>query len=78
MKKLVSLVLMIGLVVGMSAFCHAQVKRLRISHANYVLAMAYIGWVTSPEGQKIISEFGKTKFGQPLFIPVAVPYIPEN
>jgi tungstate transport system substrate-binding protein len=41
--------------------------------ANYVLAMAYIGWVTCPEGQKIIREFGKEKFGQPLFIPVAVP-----
>jgi len=40
---------------------------------NYVLAMAYIGWVTCPEGQKIIREFGKEKFGQPLFIPVAVP-----
>ena len=40
---------------------------------NYVLAMAYIGWVTSPEGQKIIREFGKEKFGQPLFIPTAVP-----
>jgi len=42
-------------------------------HVNYVLAMAYIGWVTSPEGQKIIREFGKDKFGQALFIPVAVP-----
>jgi len=42
-------------------------------HVNYVLAMAYIGWVTSPEGQKIIREFGKEKFGQALFIPVAVP-----
>ncbi|NIO05457.1 MAG: solute-binding protein [Proteobacteria bacterium] len=40
---------------------------------NYVLAMAYIGWVTSPEGQKIISEFGKRRFGQPLFIPMAIP-----
>jgi tungstate transport system substrate-binding protein len=42
-------------------------------HVNYVLAMAYIGWVTSPEGQKIIRGFGKEKFGQPLFIPVTVP-----
>ena len=42
-------------------------------HVNYVLAMAYIGWVTSPEGQAIIREFGKEKFGEPLFIPVAVP-----
>jgi tungstate transport system substrate-binding protein len=41
--------------------------------ANYVLAMAYIGWVTSPGGQKIIREFGKHKFGQALFIPVAIP-----
>lgn len=42
-------------------------------HVNYTLAMAYIGWVTSPEGQKIIREFGKEKFGQPLFTPVTVP-----
>jgi tungstate transport system substrate-binding protein len=41
--------------------------------ANYILAMAYIGWVTSPDGQKIIREFGKDKFGQALFIPVAIP-----
>jgi len=40
---------------------------------NYILAMAYIGWVTSPEGQKIIREFGKDKLGQPLFIPQAIP-----
>ncbi len=40
---------------------------------NYVLAMAYIGWVTSPDGQTIIREFGKDRFGQALFIPVAVP-----
>jgi tungstate transport system substrate-binding protein len=40
---------------------------------NYILAMAYIGWVTSPEGQEIIREFGKDKFGQPLFIPIAIP-----
>lgn len=40
---------------------------------NYIYAMAYIGWVTSPEGQSIIREFGKSKFGQALFIPVAVP-----
>lgn len=42
-------------------------------HVNYILAMAYIGWVTSPEGQMIIREFGKDKFGQPLFVPVAIP-----
>jgi tungstate transport system substrate-binding protein len=42
-------------------------------HVNYIKAIALIGWMTSPEGQKIIKEFGKNKFGQPLFIPVAVP-----
>ncbi|MFH1624492.1 MAG: substrate-binding domain-containing protein [Pseudomonadota bacterium] len=40
---------------------------------NYVKAMALIGWVTSRQGQKIIREFGKDRFGKPLFIPVAVP-----
>lgn len=49
------------------------VNPARHPHVKYTLAMAYIGWVTSPEGQKIIREFGKDKFGQPLFIPVAVP-----
>jgi tungstate transport system substrate-binding protein len=49
------------------------VNPARHPHANYVLAMAYIGWVTSPEGQRIIRQFGREKFGQPLFIPTAVP-----
>jgi len=39
---------------------------------NYTLAMHYIGWVTSPEGQKIIRHFGEEKFGRPLFTPTAV------
>jgi tungstate transport system substrate-binding protein len=34
---------------------------------NYVMAMALIGWVTSPAGQKIIAEYGKAKYGAPLF-----------
>jgi tungstate transport system substrate-binding protein len=49
------------------------VNPARFPHVNYVLAMAYIGWATSQEGQKIIREFGKEKFGQPLFIPQAIP-----
>ena len=36
---------------------------------NYVMAMAVIGWVTSPAGQKIIAEYGKEKYGAPLFYP---------
>jgi len=34
--------------------------------------MSLIGWITSIEGQKIIREFGKDKFNQPLFVPMAV------
>ena len=42
-------------------------------HTNYTKAMALIAWVTSIQGQKIIKEFGKERFGKPLFIPMAVP-----
>lgn len=49
------------------------VNPAKVPSANYALAMAYIGWVTSQEGQKIIREFGVEKFGQPLFIPQAIP-----
>ncbi len=41
-------------------------------HVNYTKAMALIGWVTSPEGQSLIKEFGKEKFGQPLFYPLVI------
>jgi tungstate transport system substrate-binding protein len=31
----------------------------------------FLTWITSPEGQKLIGEFGVEEFGQPLFIPNA-------
>ncbi|MGE5485978.1 MAG: substrate-binding domain-containing protein [Ignavibacteriales bacterium] len=34
-------------------------------------AKAYADFITSAEGQKIIAEFGKDKFGQALFVPSA-------
>ncbi|MBU1486534.1 substrate-binding domain-containing protein [bacterium] len=40
-------------------------------HSNYTLAMAYIAWVTSPEGQRIIADF-KDKTGKTLFTPLAI------
>ena len=43
----------------------------RHPHVNYVYAMAFIGWVTSPEGQNIIGEFKKN--GKVLFHPNAYP-----
>jgi len=45
----------------------------RHPHVKYVHAMALIGWVTSQQGQRIIAEFGKAKFGAPLFYPDALP-----
>lgn len=49
------------------------VNPAKFPHVHYVYAMAYIGWLTSQEGQKIIREFGKDEYGQPLFIPTAIP-----
>ena len=38
--------------------------------ANYPDAMIFVQWLTSPEkGQKIIRDFGKDKYGAPLFFP---------
>ncbi len=37
---------------------------------NYEDAMTFVGWLTSPEkGQKVIRDFGKDKYGSPLFFP---------
>lgn len=38
---------------------------------NYWGAEQFINWITSPEGQKVIGEYGVDKFGQPLFTPNA-------
>jgi tungstate transport system substrate-binding protein len=38
--------------------------------ANYADSMLFVKWLTSPEkGQKIIRDFGKDKYGAPLFFP---------
>ena len=47
------------------------VNPAKYPHVNYIYAMAFIGWVTSVHGQKIIAEY--KKFGKPLFYPAAVP-----
>jgi tungstate transport system substrate-binding protein len=37
---------------------------------NYEDAMVFVKWLTSPEkGQRIIRDFGKDKYGNPLFFP---------
>ncbi|MBU0567599.1 substrate-binding domain-containing protein [bacterium] len=47
------------------------VNPARHPHSKYTLALGYIAWVTSPEGQKIIANF-KDKTGKALFTPLAV------
>jgi len=47
------------------------VNPAKYPHVNYIYAMAFIGWVTSVQGQKIIAEY--KKFGNALFNPSAVP-----
>lgn len=39
----------------------------RYPHVHYDLALEFIAWMTSPQGQKLIGAFGVEKFGQPLF-----------
>lgn len=37
------------------------------------LAEEFVAWITSPEVQAMIAEFGKDRYGQPLFYPRATP-----
>lgn len=48
------------------------VNPAKYPHVDYLHAMALIAWVTSPQGQAIIKEFGKDTFGQPLFYPMVI------
>ncbi len=42
----------------------------KFPRANYGDVMVFVKWLTSPEkGQKIIRDFGKDKYGSPLFFP---------
>jgi len=42
----------------------------KLPKVNYEDAMVFVRWLTSPEkGQKIIRDFGKDKYGSPLFFP---------
>jgi tungstate transport system substrate-binding protein len=46
------------------------VNQKKFAQANYQDAMTFVKWLTSPaKGQKIIEEFGKEKYGTPLFFP---------
>jgi tungstate transport system substrate-binding protein len=46
------------------------VSPAKFPRTNYDDAMTFVDWLTSPEkGQKIIQDFGKDKYGSPLFFP---------
>jgi tungstate transport system substrate-binding protein len=46
------------------------VNPMKFPQVNYEDAMTFVKWLTSPEkGQKIISDFGKDKYGASLFFP---------
>ncbi len=46
------------------------VNQQKFPRANRAGAMQFIGWVTAPDkGQLIIRDFGKDKYGEPLFFP---------
>lgn len=40
---------------------------------NAALARRFTDWITSPEVQQLIGEFGRDEYGQSLFYPVAAP-----
>jgi tungstate transport system substrate-binding protein len=45
----------------------------KFSKVNYDGAMTFAKWLTSPEkGQRIIQDFGKDKYGSPLFFPNSI------
>jgi len=41
--------------------------------SNYELAVNFIGFITSPSGQKIIRDYGQDEFGKPLYFADAIP-----
>ena len=46
---------------------HALVAPAKYPKANYDFAAKFVKFSSSPEGQKIYREYGKTKFGTPLY-----------
>ncbi len=45
------------------------VNKAKFPNINADGAKAFIDWMVSAEGQKIIKDFGKDKYGEPLFFP---------
>lgn len=53
------------------------VNPARFPRIDAASAQAFIAWLTHPDkGQKLIREFGKARYGAPLFFPEARPEVP--
>ncbi len=50
------------------------VNPAKVQKVNYRGAMAFIDFVTSGEGQRLIGSFGKENFGTTLFTPMVLPH----
>ena len=49
----------------------AAVNPAKFPNVNYELAKQFIEYITSPQGQAIIRDFGKDEYGEPLYYPDA-------
>lgn len=49
------------------------VNPMRSPEVNFPAAMALLEFLVSDEGQQIIREYGREKFGEPLFVPLLIP-----
>lgn len=45
------------------------VNQAKFPNINAAGANVFTQWLTSAEGQKIVKDFGKDKYGEPLFFP---------
>lgn len=71
-KKSIELVVLVGKdPVLLNPYGVIAVNPERFPRVNHQGAQAFIDFLTSPKIQKMIGEFGKEKYGQPLFIPNA-------
>jgi len=48
------------------------VSPVKVPGVNFEGAMAFVDFLTGEEGQQAIGEFGVTRFGGPLFVPLAL------
>jgi tungstate transport system substrate-binding protein len=69
-EKIKSVILVEGDKALLNYITLIPVNPKKFPRANYEDAMVFVKWLTSPKkGQRIIRDFGKDKYGSPLFFP---------